>query len=50
LNAGPPATPEDVYLRGRLANSLAVLIKYAEGLRLVRDSGVVDRQKYAFGM
>lgn len=50
LNPGPPATPEDAYLRGRLANSLAVLIKYAEGLRLVRESGVIDRQKYAFGM
>lgn len=50
LNPGPATTPDDVYLRDRLANSLAVLIKYGEGLRVVRDSGAVDRQKYPFGM
>lgn len=50
LNPGAPTSPEDAYLRDRLANSLGILVKYAEALKSVRESGVIDRQKYGFGM
>lgn len=50
LNGDAPQSEDDAYLRGRLDYSLAVLAEYAKALRLVRESGVLDRQAFPFGM
>lgn len=50
LNDGPPASDADTWLRGRVDYSLGVLGAYASGLRLVRESGKIDRKTYPFGM
>ncbi len=41
---------DEKYIRGRVDYSLKVLEKYAEGLDVVRNSGVLDAKNYPFGM
>ncbi|MEY4631564.1 MAG: hypothetical protein RIQ81_1684 [Pseudomonadota bacterium] len=43
-------TPEDQYIRGRLAYSLGVLNEYAKALKVVRESGIIDFKTYPNGM
>lgn len=50
LNTQQAASEADTYIRGRLAHSLRILTKYADGLRLVRESCVVDHSKFPNGM
>lgn len=50
LNPGTVSLPEDQYVRDRLSNALRILAKYAEGLALVRASGLLDRSKFGNGM
>lgn len=50
LNAPVAVSDADSYIRERLRHSLRILLKYAEGLRCVRASGVVDRAKFPNGM
>lgn len=45
-----PANDGDKYIRARGAYALNLLVEYAKALKLVRDSGVVDRKTYANGM
>jgi NAD(P)H-dependent FMN reductase len=49
LNAEEAAPPE-TYLRGRVKYALQLLVVYAEALKTVRNSGVVDLVTYPFGM
>lgn len=50
LNGPEPQSEEDGYIRGRIDYSLRVLTEYGKALRLVRDSGVLDRKTYPYGM
>lgn len=50
LNEPEPQSEEDGYLRARIDYSLRVLAQYGKALRLVRDSGVLDRKSYPYGM
>jgi NAD(P)H-dependent FMN reductase len=50
LNGDLPQSEDEAYLRRRLDYSLSVLAEYAKALRQVRDSGVLDRQAFPFGM
>lgn len=43
-------SPEDQYIRGRLAYSLGMLNEYAKALKQVRESGLVDFKTYPNGM
>lgn len=45
-----PDTSGDLYVRDRLDYSVRILEEYAKALMAVRNSGVVDRKKYPFGM
>jgi NAD(P)H-dependent FMN reductase len=40
----------DIYLRNRLDYCLKLLSKYSQGLKIVRESGVIDYDKYPNGM
>lgn len=40
----------DAYLRGRIDFSLSLLKQYAVALKSVRESGIIDYSKYAYGM
>ena len=50
LNGAEVASEEDRYLRERIEYSLRVLIEYGKALRSVRESGVLSRDRYPFGM
>ncbi|MEZ4449325.1 MAG: NAD(P)H-dependent oxidoreductase [Nannocystaceae bacterium] len=50
LHDDPPTHENDVYLRQRIDYALALLGRYADALRLVRESGVVDPKSYPNGM
>lgn len=50
LNEEAPQSDDDATLRKRLDYSLSVLAEYAKALRLVRDSGVLNRKGFPFGM
>jgi NAD(P)H-dependent FMN reductase len=50
LHGDQPADEHDIALRGRIEYSLRLLLKYAEALRLVRASGVVDLKSFPYGM
>lgn len=50
LNGEAAQSEDDASLRKRLDYSLAVLAEYAKALKLVRDSGVLDRKGFPFGM
>lgn len=44
------SSEDDTRIRKRLNYGLAILIEYAKGLSLVRDSGVVDHDRFGNGM
>jgi len=50
LNGETAQSEDDASLRKRLDYSLAVLAEYAKALKLVRDSGVLDRKGFPYGM
>lgn len=50
LNGEAPQSDDDAALRRRLDYSLSVLAEYAKALKGVRDSGVLDRKAFPFGM
>ncbi len=50
LNGEAAQSDDDASLRKRLDYSLAVLAEYAKALKLVRDSGVLDRKGFPYGM
>jgi len=50
LNEDKPQSKEDSYIRNRLDYGLAVLAEYAKALKQVRDSGVLKREEFPFGM
>ena len=50
LHNDSPAGDDDAYLRKRIDYALKILLEYAKALKNVRDSGVVDRKAYPFGM
>jgi NAD(P)H-dependent FMN reductase len=50
LNGETPQSEDEAYLRKRLDYSLSVLAEYAKALRQVRDSGVLNRKEFPFGM
>lgn len=50
LNEEAPQSKEDSYVRNRLAYGLAVLTEYGKALKQVRDSGVLNREAFPFGM
>ncbi|MBI2761939.1 MAG: NAD(P)H-dependent oxidoreductase [Chloroflexi bacterium] len=50
FNGPEPATEDEALLRDRLCYALALLIEYAKALRAVRASGVVDTERYPWGM
>jgi len=50
LNGGEPQSEEDGVIRKRIDYGLAVLMQYAEALRQVRASGVLDRKEFPYGM
>jgi NAD(P)H-dependent FMN reductase len=41
---------QDQYLFPKVDYSLRLLEQYAKGLKIVRDSGVIDHEKFEFGM
>lgn len=45
-----PERKEDYYIKQRGAYALKLLARYAEGLKLVRQSGVFNPKEYPFGM
>jgi NAD(P)H-dependent FMN reductase len=45
-----PVSADDHYLRERMAYAIRVLSAYAQALRSVRESGVLDHQTFPFGM
>lgn len=50
LNGPEAQSPDDAFLRKRLDYGLRVLAEYATALKSVRDSGVLNRKEYPFGM
>jgi NAD(P)H-dependent FMN reductase len=50
FNAVEPSSEDEASLRSRLTYALSLLVEYAKALRAVRASGVVDLQRYAWGM
>lgn len=50
LQGDAPASDDDAYLRARSDYALKVLAEYAKALKAVRDSGVIDRKTYPYGM
>lgn len=50
LQDGAPSDEHDQSLRARVDYSLKVLAKYSEGLKLVRESGLIDYKSFPFGM
>lgn len=50
LNGAEPQSADDAALRQRIDYCLRVLAEYAVAFRAVRDSGVLDRTRYPYGM
>lgn len=50
LNDPAPSSPEDVYIRNRIAYAVRVLDAYAHALIAVRAGNVLDHQTYPYGM
>ncbi len=50
LKGDAPADDHDKHLRERINYSLKVLVQYSKGLKLVRESGVVDYEHFPYGM
>jgi NAD(P)H-dependent FMN reductase len=50
LSGPEPASEDDAYLRRRIDYALALLRSYADALRQVRASGLLDPKTYPFGM
>lgn len=50
LNTETPEGEEDTFVRTRLDYGLRVLVEYGKALKQVRESGVLDRKNFAFGM
>jgi NAD(P)H-dependent FMN reductase len=50
LNDSAPQSEDDTLLRKRMDYSLSVLAEYAKALRLVRESGVLNRKEFPYGM
>jgi len=50
LHGDEPASDDDKYIRNRSVYALKILLEYAKALASVRNSGVVDRKAYPFGM
>jgi NAD(P)H-dependent FMN reductase len=50
LNGEAAQSEDDATLRKRLDYSLAVLAEYGKALKQVRDSGVLDRKAFPYGM
>ena len=50
LHGDQAADEHDAALRGRIEYSLRVLVEYAQALRLVRQSGVIDLKAFPYGM
>lgn len=50
LNGPTAESDEDTFTRKRLDYGLKVLVEYAKALKSVRDSGVLNKKDFAFGM
>lgn len=50
LHDGPPHDEHDAELRERATYSVKLLLAYAEALSVVRASGVIDAQRFPYGM
>lgn len=50
LNDGEPQSDDDGSIRKRIDYALTVLIEYAKALKGVRDSGVLNRKEFPYGM
>lgn len=50
LNEDTPESEEDSFTRKRLDYGYKVLIEYAKALKLVRESGVLNRKEFTNGM
>jgi NAD(P)H-dependent FMN reductase len=50
FNQAEPSGTDDVLVRQRLQYGLEVLLAYARALTSVRESGVIDSQRYRWGM
>ena len=50
LNESAEAPSDEAYLRRRACYALRLLVAYADALKTVRESGVVDLATYPFGM
>ena len=50
LQEGAPSDDSDAYLRGRVEYALALLREYGRALKGVRQSGVIDRARFPYGM
>ena len=50
LNGDQSESDDDSFIREKIDNSLKVLALYAEGLKIVQKSEVIDFKKYPFGM
>ncbi len=50
LNGPEAQSPDDAYTRKRLDYGLRVLVEYAKASKLVRESGVLNRKDFPFGM
>lgn len=50
LKGDAPANKDEEFLRKRIDYGLKVLIEYAKALKLVRESGILNRKEFANGM
>jgi NAD(P)H-dependent FMN reductase len=50
FNGPEPAGEDEALLRDRLDYALRVLVEYARALRAVRESGVIDAERFPWGM
>ena len=50
LKGDEPANDEDAALRKRISYSSRLLLEYAQAMRSIRDSGVIDYKGFPYGM
>lgn len=50
FNPGEPVCEEEAQIRRRLRYALALLLAYAKALKGVRESGIIDTNRYLWGM
>ncbi len=50
LHGETPTSPEDAAVRDRLQYCLRILLEYVKALRAVRQSGVVDLDRFPYGL